>query len=770
MALPKYSLLVDKQPRKWYAKGNIYVEVVGLSKAEYPNRDALRKAIKIYLDAMFQFVSECLDEQSIRDFLKLQSSDDLREDIEVKDIANLIKSYSYWAKCFKAKFKIIDRDNTRYYDARSVTSLIIEGRNQLSHNELRKLDPEFTQSQLFLIADILGKIKRPDAQREVEAIRKKLFNDVTEQLVAKQVEAKEAEYEKSIVEVKKSLAAEETAYKEALEQLNDKDVKLTEKTEELQRLSEQLLGMKLSKGKSEEQLNSKSKELEKLQAGHSAYEERLTTTEAEKNDYKERFETTRKELEVCVDSLTSMRNLFMTATIKNPEIQALFPPIEVDSTVRILDRRGVDKKNYLLELLEQKQPTLIYVQSEEMVDLLLERVVPEKADVIGKCNARTSETEEAEILEKLKNGELIAVVSNTALSTLTSSHCVEHFVFCHLVPGLDEFFRQCEPAFTSEKNAYLHLIYNRKKDIEGLNQWLTQKYPDREVLVKMYRELERLAGVNGDFIKTENIYSELDIEKPSIETGLAIFAELQLLERNGEIIRFLPNVNTDLNKSTIHCRGEKLKKETADFQAFQLERSIEQIWEEMLARLSVDSGQILREVNTDEMYASVSEVKNGQQPTETVENDNTVDGEDMEVKQPPKSTRKSSESKKSAADKFREAKSLDERKEIGRQVAELRINSTGSKPSWRSIRTKLGLKNDEFHKVIRLEDHFRESVVERIESFEDGWQYDGKLEVLLGFEPLGELLERIEACKPTPKVEAKKEAEPQVEESKDKVR
>ena len=113
--------------------------------------------------------------------------------------------------------------------------------------------------------------------------------------------------------------------------------------------------------------------------------------------------------------------------------------------------------------------------------MLTHVVGPEKADVIGKCGERTSEAEETEILEKLENGELIAVVSNTTFSALASSHCVEHFVFCHLVPSLDEFFRQCEPAFTSEKNAYLHLIYNSEQDIEGL----AQKYPDREDVGKV---------------------------------------------------------------------------------------------------------------------------------------------------------------------------------------------------------------------------------------------------------------------------------------------
>ena len=150
-----------------------------------------------------------------------------------------------------------------------------------------------------------------------------------------------------------------------------------------------------------------------------------------------------------------------------------------------------------MNLLEQKQPTLIYVQSEEMVDLLLERVLPEKADLIEKHGEQTSETEEMEILKRLENAELVAVVSDTTFSTMARAHCVEHFVFCHLVPSLDVFFKQCEPAFTSGKNAYLHLIYNTEQDIEGLNQWLTQKYPDAETLGRLYRELKELAGTNG---------------------------------------------------------------------------------------------------------------------------------------------------------------------------------------------------------------------------------------------------------------------------------
>ena len=697
MPCPNIAFLVDKQPGKWYAEGNIYVEVVNLSNVKYPNRDALNRALDHYLDAMFQFVSECLDEQSIREALRLQSSDNLREDMEVKDIADLIKMR--WLKSFKEKFKVVDREYIRYYDARSVASLIIEGRNQVSHQRLKELDIEFTRSQLFLIAEILGKIKRPDAQREVETIRDKLFDDTTEQIVAIAVEAEKTKYEKDIVEVEERLAAEKASNKELSKKVTDNAVKLDEKTKELKKLSEQHL-IKLSKKEGEKQHNSISKQLEKVQTAHSACEKRITTisnkletAEAQRDDYKERFDTASKEREeaetewqTCEESLAAVRKLFTIATIGNQTVQAVYPPIEMDSTVRILDRRGVDKQNYLLQLLEQKQPTIIYVQSEEMADLLLERVVSEKSDAIEKHSEHTSETEEMEILKRLGSEELVAVVSDTTLSTLTSPHCFEHFVFCHLVPGLDEFFKQCEPAFASEKSTYLHLIYNSEQDIDGL----VQKYPNRKTLEKLYPELGRLAGTNGDFIRPENVYNELDIAKPGIETGLAIFEELQLLERNDEGIKLLPPAGNKLDESEIYRRGEKLKKETADFQAFQLEHPIEQIWEEIEKKLDVDSEQILREVNTDEMYASVSEVENGQQPTETVENDSEPDEVDTEARQASKPARANA---KVTEEQVREIRS---RSAAGESNSELAEEDSEQKPEVKQSEFWAPIRDGEF--------------------------------------------------------------------------
>ncbi len=669
MPCPNIAFLVDKQPGKWYAEKNLSVEVVNLSREKkYPNRDALRQANDIYLDTMRLFISHYLKQvpgETVEDLIGSALADEQADKFwEKLDEDNDIESaidFSYFPLIVKKNWLIIrNRRNygfaQRFNEDMTVQSmlwLIKEGRNSCEHRGKKDLDSEFVRMNLFLIADVLGKINRLDEQREVEVIRDELFPDTAEHLSAAKKRLKDLESEKS--EAEKRLADMEPE-KKKYEQKNAVLLKqVDDKENRRKKLEKQLKREKKLTDKYKKDIAGTKQRLEASETAQAEYKNRLETkskelkrTHAEWKETKEHLAAAQAGEKVVAARLRAVQNLFTVAAIGAQKVQEVFqsvyPPIETDSAVRILDRRGVDKKNYLLELLEQKQPTIIYVQSEKMVDLLLERVVPEKADVIGKCNERTSETEEAEILEKLENGELIAVVSNTTFSALASSHCIEHFVFCHLVPSLDEFFNQCEPVFTSGKNAYLHLIYNGKKDIETLNQWLVQKYPDREVLVKMYRELEGLVEVNGDFIKPEKVYNkdiaELEITELGIETGLAIFEELQFLERNERGVKVLPDPEKrGLDESEIYCGGEELKQGIAETQAFQLKQPIEQIWGEIQEKLDVDSEQILREVNTDEMYASVSEVENGQQPKETVENGSGVDEGDTEASQASKSAR-----------------------------------------------------------------------------------------------------------------------------------
>ena len=744
------------------------MEVVGLSTTDYRNQEALNRALNIYRTYMRAFiifqlkkiqgrqvedvVINSLDDagQSDRadeiDRLLRQSNRDIKSIIDIDDFPRLVNKN--WRGIFE---KPLNDDKT----FQNQLWFIKYARDESwAHPPEGDAESEGTRAYLFLIADVLRKINKPDQQHKVEAIRDELFPDTAERLAEAEERLKDLESEKS--EAEKCLATAESEKSEYAEKYAALSKQVDEKENQRKKLDKQLKRAKTQNDKYKKDIAGTKQRLEKSEIAKVDDKNRLETTLKDLENVKkewqacedslrstsDRLEEAVEERGTCVERLTAMRRLFTIATIDNREVQTIFPPFEMDSTVRILDRRGVDKQNYLLNLLEQKQPTLIYVQSEERIDQLLALVGPEKADVIGKCDERTSEAEEAEVFGKLEKGELIAVVSNTTLSTLAPSYCIEHFVFCHLVPGLDEFFRQCEPAFTSEKNAYLHLIYNSEQDVKGLDQ----KYPDRKTLEKFYSELRKLAETNGDFIRPENVYNKLGLAKPGIETGLTIFEELQLLERSDEGVKLLPPAGKKLDESSIYCRGEELKKGAADFQAFQLEHPIEQIWEETLEKLSVDSEQVLREQDTHDYgtrdEGSIPHTFQGapedaetqsELSTDAVEDDNTVDNEDAAAK--PRS---------SIAEHYVRETTEEERNALAVQIAEMRINAAGSRPiAWKDIREQFGLKNDQFHKVIRLSKGYRDAVIARIKTLkaqDGGWEYNGKLGSLTGVDNIEDFL------------------------------
>ena len=691
----------------------------------WPNQEALNKALNIYRVSMRSFIIFHLKKipgmnvedvviNSVGDWradeidrILSESDRDIEFVIDINDFPHLVNKN--WGDAFE---RTLNDDKT----FRNQLWLIVECRNaDWAHPPEGDAEFESTQAHLFLIADILGKINKSDAKDRVKIIRDGL-DDTAERLV-------EAE--------------------------------------------ERLAGAEAKKNDYKERLETTSKELKKIKAELKTSEKRLTTAKTEKNDYKERLAITSKELEeakkewkTCEDDLKSTsdrleeavgewvtsveclvatRKLFTAATIGSQAIQKICPSFETDSAVRILDRRGTDKRNYLSRLLDQKQPTLIYVQSEDKIHQLLDLVGPEKAAVIGTHSQQTSETEETEILKKLENKELIAAVSNATFSELQMSDCVEHFVFCHLASNSDAFFDRCQPAFTSKKGTYLHLIYESKQKIKEL----AEKYPKDELLRKLYQKIRNLTPI-GKSINFEELHSalckdnELDIAKLGFETGLVIFEELGLIKQNGETIKRLGDVRTELNKSKTYCVGAGLKKEIENSPSFQYEHSIEQIWEKMLEALNVDSNQMLHESSIHKMPLRVSETEGDylkdaqtqpEQSTEVVEKDSAVS----------QATKGKAQKKKpSIAERYTSETTEADRDAVAVKVVEMRINAAGSKGmSWRRIREKLGLRNDEFHKVLRPSKGYRKAVIDRIKQLKsrpEGWEYSGKLEVLTGIQ------------------------------------
>ena len=594
----------------------------------WPNQEALNKALNIYRTYMRAFIVfhlkkipgrnvedviiDSLDgaKQSDRadeiDRMLHQSDRDIKSIIDVNDFPHLV--HQNWDSAFK---RLLSDDK----DFRNQLWLIKTCRDQdFAHPPEGDAEPEGTRAHLFLIADVLGKIKKPDAKHNVEVIRDELFSDDTAERLAaaekhlEKAAAENAENRKSIAAAEKRSRDVETE-KAGYEKDNEELSKLVdEKENRRKKLEQQLKRAKTERDKHKNNLADAKRRLKKSEESQADYKKRLKTAskelkkeKTERKKSEERFDAVSNKLtavqaakSVSEERLAAMQKLLISATIGD---QSVFPSLGTDSAVRILDGRKREKKRYLLKLLEQKQPTIIYVQSEEKIDRLLIDIVPEKVDVIGKHDEQTSESEEIEILERLESGQLMAVVSNATLATLAPLHCVEHFVFCHLAPDLDMFFKRCEPAFASAKSAYLHFIYNSGKDIEELDRWLAQKYPDREMLEGLYTKLRELETANGSFVKLESIYNELDVAKLGIETGLAIFEELHLLEGNKDGLKLLPSAGKKLDESKIHCRGQELKHGLAEVHAFQLEWPIGQIWEEILKKVGMDGEKILRERN-----------------------------------------------------------------------------------------------------------------------------------------------------------------------------
>ena len=263
---------------------------------------------------------------------------------------------------------------------------------------------------------------------------------------------------------------------------------------------------------------------------------------------------------------------------------AVFPAVEAESPVKIVDRRHTNKQNYLLKLLERGQPSVLYVRDAKAIDQLLALLGSEKNWVLGRCDDTTSDTEKQDMVEKLASGEILTIVSSCRLTDLSA---VTHLVFCHPVPQPLTFFNQCRPAFKFPETTYIHLIYN-SKDVEWLHRLLSLQYPDKELLRNLYKSLQSSCRNNDHRIKLEEFIVDAQaasISALAIPNGLTIFEELQFLRRHSrashpEIELLTPSTQKrELHESETYLHGEQIKQTSQLFSEFLLRQSLQKIWE-----------------------------------------------------------------------------------------------------------------------------------------------------------------------------------------------
>ena len=259
--------------------------------------------------------------------------------------------------------------------------------------------------------------------------------------------------------------------------------------------------------------------------------------------------------------------------------RAVFPTSRGASSAQIVDGRGKNKKDYLLNLISLGKPCILYVQNGEMLEHLITRMIPEKAPYLALHDESMSVDEEATLLKKLEQRELKVIASSANFSQLNEFSFVKYFIFCHLTPGADEFFKRCRPAFASAGASELHLIYNGS-DLKRLTDWVSQKYPGDAVLRALYKNLRAVIERHGsdEFPEVELMNRKLD-DRASVQTALTIFEELGFLKRHGERLQLLTSQKRKLTRSKTYLRGEWIKQTRRSFVDFQLQKDIKPIWE-----------------------------------------------------------------------------------------------------------------------------------------------------------------------------------------------
>ena len=273
---------------------------------DYPNEEALRKAHRIYLDAMRPFVIRCLKkipgrtlEDLIRDVSDYEPNDDIVTVIDINNIPLLLRNH--WYDIFSKEFN-------SDLNVQNTTWLIVEGRNFWAHPGTGDIDSESTRTHLFHVARVLGEIKNSDAKEAVETIRDRLFSD--------EVEEHPAEVENAALKGKLSDKSDKFAAVEA--EKNKLEKHLQGAHERLKELEE----IEAEWAASEERLTGVSNKLKAAQEKQEVIVSKCEALEAEKAKLTEDINTTSIWLEDAEKEKTKLEEQLKKVETENTELKA----------------------------------------------------------------------------------------------------------------------------------------------------------------------------------------------------------------------------------------------------------------------------------------------------------------------------------------------------------------------------------------------------------------------------------------------------------------
>ena len=531
---------------------------------KYPFRDSLRRAQDIYLEA-------------VSDFIEIRLGGSSNDVLDFSDISDLFRKN--WYDSIDGHFRSVDE----YYEARSVVQLIVEGRNRCSHPPW-DLNPDYVRTHLFIIAEFLGKINRNLDQLEVNTIIDKLFYDDTPERLdkveqqLKNTEAEKEESEKEKKELEKKLEILHSNASELESQKNKLESDIRRMSQEMIEKNQKLKATDTQLKKSKERVKKSIEDRKEAEGRIRSLEEQI---EGMETDYNLEKTTLKKQLTAMTEVIheknvltDSLSELLSIITLNQPD-DSIFPQVNISSSVRIIDQRNTNRKNYIFNLLKLKQPSIYYVQDEDRMYHYITENIPEISDAIEIHNKKTPKENEKKLLEKLEQGELNTIVSNSIFSGLPKNDKHIHIVFCNLSPGIEAFIDRCQPAFLSDNYCFIHLIYDYELDLDSINS----RFPDRDAFNTIYKKLKCVDGIESNFISTDNILNELDIEEVTFDPICNIFQEIGMIEKKMSGVKLLSDPKKKLEESTVFNEGLKEREKYQEFYDFQKSYSCAELWD-----------------------------------------------------------------------------------------------------------------------------------------------------------------------------------------------
>ena len=223
------------------------------------------------------------------------------------------------------------------------------------------------------------------------------------------------------------------------------------------------------------------------------------------------------------------------------------------------DKR-VDKYEYLLKLIQQEKPTLVYVNSPQKSESLAQKLRDEikTKNKIAFYHQNLTVEERTLLKRKFFAGKINTLVATTAFNETLGAQNIERVIFYELC--LNRYnLKYLSNQVSDSKAGVVYLLYHRA-EIEDNKDILEKSLPNREILKELYILLSKHKNKAGKITISEDKLKEklnnrikFSINKDFLTECLQIFAELDLIERTkgkGGKIKLLDKPAQKLDLST----------------------------------------------------------------------------------------------------------------------------------------------------------------------------------------------------------------------------